>query len=279
MANFAKFDRFPTEIRLQIWHQAATDPQVVDARFIYYIWAMPNFRSDSYQNTTSHLKGLLRACRESRREVIRNFGQNLRRWGTPQNPVLVYFNPSIDTLWFSEHFITASHLQFFLKQFENGLDKVRRVAYPLWLEELPDRLADIFHHIHRLERLYLTDMSSSEDILGKASHAVLLETKLRPEDDEARMVEVIKANRGDPLLVVTWKLVEEHIQQVMKERMTRDTSSDRGWTRVIPETRIGRITCWELLWNHTWTLGCYCEYCQWREKRHPGSPSSLMRLP
>jgi hypothetical protein len=73
MANFAKFDSFPIEIRLEIWRQAATDPQVVNARFIWHIWAIPNFRADAYHNTTRHLKGLLRACRESRREVIRNF--------------------------------------------------------------------------------------------------------------------------------------------------------------------------------------------------------------
>jgi hypothetical protein len=274
MANFSKFDRFPTEIRLEIWRQAATDPQVVDVRFIWNIWQTPNFRPDSYQNTTSHLKGLLGACQESRREVRTNFGRNLRRWGTPQNPVLVYFNPSIDTLWFPEFFC---HLPF-LTQFRNGLNEVRRVAYPLRL--LPDHLADILHHVHRLERLYLTDISSDDDgPSGEPSHAVLLETKCRPEDDDAPMIEEVEAKYGDPLLVVTWKLVEEHIQQVIKERMTRDTSSDRSWTRAIPEIRIGRISCREGLRNHTWTLGCYCEYCQWREKRYPpGSSSSLMRL-
>jgi hypothetical protein len=154
--------------------------------------------------------------------VIRNFGRNLRRWGTPQDPVIVYFNPSIDTLLFSEHFMEVSHLQFFLTQFGNGLDEVRRVAYPLGLDELPDRLADIFRSIHHLERLYLTDESSNDPT--HASHAVLIQTKRRPEDEKAHMVDEIKAKCGDPLLVVTWKLVEEHIRQVMKERMTRDTS-------------------------------------------------------
>jgi hypothetical protein len=166
----------------------------------------------------------------------------------------------------------------FLNRLVGGRSLRRIGPILLWqkLDELPDRLADIFRRIHHLERLYLIDESSNDPT--HASHAVLIQTKRRPEDEKAHMADEIKAKCGDPLLVVTWKLVEEHIRQVMKERMTRDTSSDRSWTRVIPETRIGRIFCRESLWKHTWTSGCYCEYCQRWEERHPGSSSSLVRL-
>ncbi|KAH6666166.1 hypothetical protein B0J14DRAFT_207925 [Halenospora varia] len=207
MANFPEFQHFPTEIRLKIWSQAANDPQIVDARLIWDPWGTPNLKSNTCQTTTSHLKGLMRACRESRGEVIRKCSRNLRRWGTPQSPVLIYFNPSIDTLWFPEPFREERHLKFFLTQFRNGLDQVHSIAYPVGEQWLLCRLADIFHHVYQLKRLYLTDCllpdSGSSDTGGDV---VLLETNSLPEGEiDIDIANAIEANCRDPSLVMTWK--------------------------------------------------------------------------
>ncbi|KAH8585839.1 hypothetical protein B0O99DRAFT_646103 [Bisporella sp. PMI_857] len=276
MASFPNFGRFPIKIRLQIWCQAATNPQVVDARFIWHTWTTPNFRSDACQNTTSHLKGILGACRESRHEVIGKFRRNLRRWGSPHNPVLVYFNPAIDTLWFSEH-STKELLQFFLEEFRNGVDQVRYVAYHFWHDDYLDRLVEICHYACQLKRLYLTDDSSYGTHPEMESAVVLLGAKRTPEDEEPNMAEEIRSKCGNPSLVITWKLVKEHVRQVMKERMTREAGSN--WNRIIPEMRIGRIVTRESFREHTWTLGCRCESCQRWETNHPGIPFPLSRLP
>jgi hypothetical protein len=54
-------------------------------------------------------------------------------------------------------------------------------------------------------------MLFNKDILGKASYIMLLKTKLKLKDNEACIIKVIKANCKDLLLVITWKLIEEHI--------------------------------------------------------------------
>ncbi|KAH6661608.1 hypothetical protein B0J14DRAFT_611945 [Halenospora varia] len=208
--------------------QAANDPQIVDARLIWDPWGTPNLKSNTCQTTTSHLKGLMRACRESRGEVIRKCSRNLRRWGTPQSPVLIYFNLSIDTLWFPEPFREERHLKFFLTQFRNGLDQVHSIAYPVGEQWLLCR--------------------GSSDTGGDV---VLLETNSLPEGEiDIDIANAIEANCRDPLLVMTW--------------MTRDKGLD--WSGIMPRTRIGKIGSQPRLRQHTWALGCYCEFCQKQEK-------------
>jgi hypothetical protein len=75
------------------------------------------------------------------------------------------------------------------------------------LDGLADGLADIFHHIYGLERLYLTNSSSGEG--WQASRAVLLKTERGPEVDEIGLVQDIRAKCKDKLLVVTWELSHE----------------------------------------------------------------------
>lgn len=108
------------------------------------------------------------------------------------------------------------------------------------MDDYLDRLVDISHCVSQLRRLYLTDLSSNGSRPELGGVIELLKTKFKPEDDEGAIVEEIKAKCRDPSLVITWKLVEEHIRQVMKEKIIRDTGSN--WSRVIPEIRIERVT-------------------------------------
>ncbi|KAH6662703.1 hypothetical protein B0J14DRAFT_610269 [Halenospora varia] len=267
MANFPEFQHFPTEIRLKIWSQAANDPQIVNARLIWDPWGTPNLKSNTCQTTTSYLKGLLRACQESCGEVIRKCSRNLKRWGTPQSPVLIYFNPSIDTLWFPEPFRKERHLKFFLMQFRNDLDQVHSIAYPVGGQWLLCRLADIFYHVYQLKRLYLTDCllpdGGSSDTGGDV---VLLKTNSLPEGEiDINIANAIKANCRDPSLVMTWEI-------------------GLDWSRIMPKTRIRKIGSQPRLRQHTWALGCYCEFCQKQEKScrekkyHSGAPPLPRRL-
>ncbi|KAH8674422.1 hypothetical protein BGZ60DRAFT_429430 [Tricladium varicosporioides] len=272
IASFPGFQHFPSEIRLKIWNQAANDPQIVNAQLIWDPWKTPTLRSNAFQTTTTHLKGLLGACQESRSEAKKKLDQNLTIWGSPKSFVRVYFNPSVDTLWFSELFMAEKLLESFLTQIQTGLERVRYIAYPLWGAGLLHRLADIFHHLPQLKRFYLTDYSSDDQASDTGGDVVLLETNYTVEE-EVDIVDAIKAKYENPSLVVTREMVEKYIRQTVQERMTDDKDLDSRV--IIPRMKIGKIGHRPRLRRHTWALGCCCKFCQEREQKYPFGPPPL----
>jgi 2EXR family len=127
--TFTKFSRFPPEIRVMVWHHAATIPQLIG------VDDWPGGRFDG-----TPLKGapircpLLLVNWEARIEVLK-FKKNLncRDWEENRRDPKIYANLDTDIIWLRSHFDMNGYrdrdwARFFQKLRQGRLRKVRRLA-------------------------------------------------------------------------------------------------------------------------------------------------------
>jgi hypothetical protein len=188
--SFTLFPLLPTELRRNIWRQAASQPKVVSAT-----------EGGLSQRTASHIGDLLRASKESRDVAQQQAKQNQRLWGETN----AYNNFEVDTFWLCvDYSIDADDLNF-----PTYFKEVRYCACPAptvgqwnlganWVFTL----LKIVKHCLALKVLYLT-------------------TEILSNDDEFECCRDF-TNREPTTLVEARNLIEERPHQSLRETLPND---------------------------------------------------------
>lgn len=198
--SFTCFLRLPVELQDTIWHYAAFQPQVLCVE-----------EPDCIKQTTSHVAGLLGACKVSRSIFQQQFHKNLTPWG--KDMPIAYFNPKVDIAWFGGIFsILWPDLQI------EDMAEVKKAQYCAcaapgsgggddeW--EFVSRLVD---HCRELKILYFTaDIRVDDDILEYCRGFT---------------------NRDPKTLIKARNMIEERAHQLIKQKLTQE--------RVLPKIVMG----------------------------------------
>ncbi|KFY92677.1 hypothetical protein V500_04078 [Pseudogymnoascus sp. VKM F-4518 (FW-2643)] len=134
--SFIYFSFLPIELRLDIWHHAASQPQLLVV--------------NGTDRPTSHKRCLLTACKESYRELQ----GHLTNWG---------FNFSTDTLWFD---IEPQKMLGWLDGNKEEVAGLRYLAF-WYTKSQTYRMLKIVQYCPQLKVLYLISLRHTDDILLK----------------------------------------------------------------------------------------------------------------